>query len=235
MAREANDLAETTMRYVFLRIYSNDELRDFLTDMLEADWVLERCKGNFLFFRKRRLKNARLGIVSSEGTKRTAKGDEQIGENIEIALKKGWQLLCIGDIESVIPLRRRLYFFTQDPAAVPLEPDEVIDFQYAHRAYHATLRWAILWTLLAAAALVSTTLFMLHDGVYFVLILIDSALVALSFGAFPLFFSRRARYRHVTRQTPMPAAAHRILHRRETFLALALAALLAGVCLLLFF
>ncbi|HOG00458.1 MAG TPA: hypothetical protein PKW29_05040 [Clostridia bacterium] len=227
-------MADTTMRYMFLRIYSNGELQNALGEMLEKGWVPDRCKGNFLFFRKQRLPDARLMVVSTECSGRTPKGDKQIDEYIEIALRKGWQLLCIGDIESVIPVRRRLFFYTRDPEAAPLEPDEAIDFQYAYRAYHSTLRWAILWTLLAAATLASTILFMRQDGARFVLILIDLALLAISVCSYPLFLSRRTLYRHVTRQAPLPADSHRTLHRRETSLAVALAALLLGVGLLLF-
>lgn len=222
------------MRYFFLRIYSNFELQNALGDMLERGWVIDHCRGNFLFFRKQRLKNARLCVVSSECTKRVPKGDEQIDEQIEIALRRGWQLLCIGDFESVIPMRRRLYFYTQEPATAPLEPDETIDFQNAHRAFRSTRRWMILWTLLAAAALMSTAPFMLEDGAHAALIVIDLALLAASAAAFPLFFSRRALYRHVTRQEPLIEGSHRTLRRRESFMAAALAALLLGIALLLF-
>jgi hypothetical protein len=230
-----NIMAETTMRYLFLRIYSNDELQNTMNDMLEKGWVPDHCKGNFLFFRRQHIKGARLCIVSAECSKSTPRGDDQISEYIDIALRRGWQLLCIGDIESVIPLRRRLYFFTQDPKVAPLERDETIDFQYAYRAYHSTLRWAIFWTLLAAATLTSTILFMTQDGMHFVLILIDLALVALAVSAFPLFSSRRRLYRHVTMQEPLPSDSHRILHRRESVMAAALAALFLGITLLLFY
>jgi len=223
------------MRYVFLRIYSNDELRDFLSDMLESGWVLDRCRGNLLFFRKQRLRDARLCVISSECTGKTPEGDEQIDEHIRIALGQGWQLLCIGDIESVIPVRRRLYFYTRDPAAAATEPDEAIDFQYAYRAYRSTRRWVFLWTPLTAAALASMITFMLQNGPHAVLIWIGLALLAISAGAVPLFFSRRALYRHVTRSLPLPADSHRTLHRRESFMAAGLAALLLGAVLLLFF
>ena len=228
-------MAGTTMRYLFLRIYSNEELQKFLTEMFEKGWVPDRFKGNFLFFRKQRLKNARLCVASIECTKRTPKGDNQTDEYIEIALRKGWQLLCIGDIESIVPIRRRLYFYTQDPAALPLAPDEIIDSKNAHRAYHLTKRWVFLWTLLTAAALMSTILFMRQDGLHAVLIFLDLALVTIWVSTFPLFFSRRALYLYVTQQVPLPTDSHRTLHRRETLMAGALAVLLLSVILLLFF
>ena len=33
-------MKETTTRYLFLRIYSNDELRDYLTDMMGKGWII---------------------------------------------------------------------------------------------------------------------------------------------------------------------------------------------------
>lgn len=148
----------TTLRHLFLRIYSNGELGQYLSAMLEQGWVIHHCKGNFLFFQRRPLPRARLLAVTTECTQRDPKGDEQVDEYIQIALGKKWQLLCIGDLESVLPARRRLYFYTQDPDAVALEPDTVIDFQYAHRAYHTTLRWWIVWTVLLLAALLTLSL-----------------------------------------------------------------------------
>lgn len=86
--------------------------------MLEQGWVIHHCKGNFLFFQRRPLPRARLLAITTECTQRDPKGDEQVDEYIQIALGKKWQLLCIGDLESVLPARRRLYFYTQDPDAV---------------------------------------------------------------------------------------------------------------------
>ena len=227
-------MADTTARYLFLRIYSNDELRDYLTGMLAQGWVIDHCKGNLLFFRKQVLKNARLMVVTTECTKRVPVGDEQVDEYIDIAKRSGWQLLCIGDFESVIPMRRRLYFYTKEPDAAPLPPDETIDFQYACRARGSTLRWMLIWSLLAVAASLSTGLFMAADGLHATLILIDAPLVALAVCSGFLFFNRRALYRFVTSGTPMHADVPHALRRWETRMTAALAALFAGVLLLLF-
>ena len=73
------------MRYLFLRIYGNDELCAYLTNMLERGWIIDHGRGNFLFFRKQRLPDARLAVVSTECTKRLPTDDEQVDESIGIA------------------------------------------------------------------------------------------------------------------------------------------------------
>ena len=40
---------KTSLRYVFFRLYSNDELLDFLKEQLKNGLVLDHCKGNFFF------------------------------------------------------------------------------------------------------------------------------------------------------------------------------------------
>lgn len=226
-------VAGTVMRYVFLRIYSNDELQSLLTELMEQGLVIDHCKGNFLFFRKRRIKGARLCVVTTECSKPSAKDDEQVAEYIDIARKQGWQLLCVGDYESLLPMRRRLYFYTCDPAVEPLEPDEAIDFQNAYRAYHATAKWTAAWILLAAAALVSTVPFMLMDGLHLSLVILDAALLAVSAAAMLLCFDRKRLYDHVTRSKPFPKDSYLRLRKRETFMLRAMAAVLAGMALLL--
>lgn len=228
-------MADTTTRYLFLRIYGNDELCAYLTGMLEQGWVIDHCKGNFLFFRKQRIPNARLAVVSTECTKRMPKGDEQVEESIAIARKKGWQLLCIGDFESLMPVRRRLYFYTQDSEVKPLNPDAAIDFQYARRAYHTTIRWSVIWALLSAAALASTLPFMQLDGLHPVLLLLDAALLALTASSVFLFRNRRAFYLHVTKGMALPPNSLRLLRRWENRMAASLAALFGGLILLLVF
>lgn len=49
---------KTSLRYVFFRLYSNDELLDFLKEQLKNGLVLDHCKGNFFFFRRWQLQNA---------------------------------------------------------------------------------------------------------------------------------------------------------------------------------
>lgn len=223
----------TVLRYVFLRIYSNDELLRFLTKLLREGLVIDHCRGNFLFFRRQELKKARLCVVTTECSKPSPQEDEQVMEYIDIALKQGWQLLCIGDYESLLPMRRRLYFYTCDPRVAPLEPDEAIDFQNAYRAYHSTAKWTAAWTLLAAAALVSTVLFMLADGLHLSLLVLDAALLAVAAGAMMLCFDRKRLYDHVTKKKPLPGDSDVSLRRRERFMLGAMAAVLAGMVLLL--
>ena len=223
----------TPLRHLFLRIYSNGELGQYLSAMLEQGWVIHHCKGNFLFFQRRPLPRARLLAITTECTQRDPKGDEQVDEYIQIALGKKWQLLCIGDLESVLPARRRLYFYTQDPDAVALEPDTVIDFQYAHRAYHTTLRWWIVWTVLLLAALLTTIPFMAYVGPQPPFLLIDAALLILTVSACVLFWDRRGLYRHVTRQTPWANRDLKRFRRWESILAGSLFALLVGLVWLL--
>lgn len=223
----------SALRYVFLRIYSNDELQRFLTKLLREGLVIDHCRGNFLFFRRQQLKKARLCVVTTECSKPSAQEDEQVAEYIDIAQKQGWQLLCVGDYESLLPMRRRLYFYTCDSKVKPLEPDEAIDFQNAYRAYHSTAKWTAAWTLLAAAALVSTVLFMLADGLHPLLALLDTALLAVAAGAMMLCFDRKKLYDHVTKQKPFPADSDTALRRRERFMLGAMTAALAAMLLLL--
>ena len=95
-------------------------------------------------------------------------------------------------------------FLHPGPGRGSLEPDTVIDFQYAHRAYHTTLRWWIVWTVLLLAALLTTIPFMAYVGPQPPFLLIDAALLILTVSACVLFWDRRGLYRHVTRQTPGP-------------------------------
>lgn len=226
-------MADTSMRYLLLRIYGNDELCTYLAGMLEQGWVIDHCRGNLLFFRKQRLPNARLAVASVECTKRLPKDDEQVDEFIGIALRQGWQLLCVGDFESLLPVRRRLYFYTQDSQAKPLEADEAVDFQYARRAYYTAMRWLVIWALLAAAALASTLPFMLLFGWYPALLLIDGSLLSLVLSSAFLLFNRRALYRHVIEGIPLPPNSLPQLRGWETCMAVSLAALFTGLLMLL--
>ena len=224
---------KTIMRYLYLRIYSNDELQAYLTDMLAKGWVIEKTHGNFVFFRAHDLKNARLCVVTTECTDRSPKYDDQVNEYIEIALRLGWQLLCIGDYESVLPMRRRLYFYTCDPGVEPLEPDEAIDFQNGYRAGKSTRKWRIGWLLLALAALLTTIPFMAVDGISLPLLLIDGALLSAALAAHRLAKNRNALYLHVTEGLPFPLAAPNVLRRLEDHLTASLTALLIGMFMLL--
>ena len=223
-----------TVKYLFLRIYSNDELQAYLSDMLQKGWVIDHCKGNFLFFRKQRITGARLCVTTTECNLRVPKGDEQVDETIEIAKKKGWQLLCIGDVESVLPMRRRIYLYTQDDNAQPIEPDEVIDFQYGYRAYHSTLRLTIFWALLCAAALWSTISFMLLDGVHFAFLVIDASALTIALSSLLLFLDRKALYQCIVEETPPKGDAYLRLRSRETLMIGGLIAMAAGIVLMLF-
>lgn len=223
----------TALRYVFLRIYSNDELQRFLTKLMKEGLVIDHCRGNFLFFRRQQMKKARLCVVTTDCSKPSPQEDEQVIEYIDIAKAKGWQLLCIGDYESLLPMRRRLYFYTCDPKVKPLEPDEAIDFQNAYRAYHSTAKWTAAWILLAAAALVSTVLFMLADGLHLSLALLDAALLAVAAGEMMLCFDRKKLYDHVTKKKPFPKDSDIALRKRERFMMGAMGVALAAILILL--
>lgn len=225
--------AAPLLRYVFLKSYSNSELQAFLTGLLEKDLVIDHTHGNFFFFRRWHLKDARLCVVSADCSKKKAAEDEQILEYLDIAKKSGWQLLCVGDYESLLPMRRRLYFYTADPSLPPLEPDEAIDFQNAHRAFHGAVRQAALWILLTAFALVSTVSFMLAAGFYFAMAFLDCALLAVSGAAMALCFDRKRLYDHVTKKKPFPDTSHLRLRRLETALLGSMGALVLSMVLLL--
>ena len=96
---------KTSLRYVFFRLYSNDELLDFLKEQLKNGLVLDHCKGNFFFFRRWQLQNARLCVISIPCSKPRVEDDDEVQEYLDIAKRKGWQLLCVGDYESLLPMR----------------------------------------------------------------------------------------------------------------------------------
>lgn len=224
---------KTTMRYLYLRIYSNEELQAYLSKMLEAGWAITKTKGNFLFFRRHQLKNARLCVVSTECTDRSPEYDDQVNEYIDIALRLGWQLLCIGDYESVLPMRRRLYFYTCDPDVAPLEPDEAIDFNNGYRAGKETRKWKWSWLLLCIAAWLTTIPFMLQGGFALPLVLVDGALASAAAAAHRLAEDRQKLYRSVTEGIPYEMKDPSVLRRKENHLTASLAVLLLGMLLLL--
>lgn len=195
---------KTSLRYVFFRLYSNDELLDFLKEQLKNGLVLDHCKGNFFFFRRWQLQNARLCVISIPCSKPRVEDDDEVQEYLDIAKRKGWQLLCVGDYESLLPMRRRLYFYTCDDRAQPLEQDEAADFQNAYRAYHASLRSSVAWVLLAALGLVATVPFMLADGLNFAMPVLDAALLVSACAAMTLHLNRRTLYRSVTKKRRFP-------------------------------
>lgn len=152
---------------------------------------------------------------------------------LDIAKRKGWQLLCVGDYESLLPMRRRLYFYTCDDHAQPLEQDEAADFQNAYRAYHASLRSSVAWVLLAALGLVATVPFMLADGLNFAMPVLDAALLVSACAAMTLHLNRRTLYRSVTKKTPLPEDLGLRLRRCESLRLWSMGAVLAGMVLLL--
>ena len=164
--------------------------------------MLDHCKGNFFFFRRWQLQNARLCVISIPCSKPRTEDDDEVQEYLDIAKRKGWQLLCVGDYESLLPMRRRLYFYTCDDHAQPLEQDEAADFQNAYRAYHASLRSSVAWVLLAALGLVATVPFMLADGLNFAMPVLDAALLVSACAAMTLHLNRRTLYRREKKKTP---------------------------------
>lgn len=227
-------MKETTTKYLLLRIYSNDELCDYLTDMLNQGWVIDKCRGNLITFRRQAINNARLAVVTTECTKPNPNEDEQVTEYISIALKKGWQLLCIGDFESLIPMRRRLYFYTCDADATPFDPDEVIDFQYACRARSSTIRWIVTWSILALAVSLSTGMFMAAYGLSLVLLLMDASLWALVIASIRLYLDRKKLYWAVIKNQSQSPGSYIPLRKREGFMIAAMGWLLLSILLALF-
>ena len=219
---------KTSLRYVFFRLYSNDELLDFLKEQLKNGLVLDHCKGNFFFFRRWQLQNARLCVISIPCSKPRVEDDDEVQEYLDIAKRKGWQLLCVGDYESLLPMRRRLYFYTCDDRAQPLEQDEAADFQNAYRAYHASLRSSVAWVLLAALGLVATVPFMLADGLNFAMPVLDAALLVSACAAMTLHLNRRTLYRSVTKKTPLPEDLGLRLRRCENLRLWSMGAVLAA-------
>ena len=71
---------KTSLRYVFFRLYSNDELLDFLKEQLKNGLVLDHCKGNFFFFRRWQLQNARLCVISIPCSKPRVEDDDEVQE-----------------------------------------------------------------------------------------------------------------------------------------------------------
>ena len=75
---------KTSLRYVFFRLYSNDELLDFLKEQLKNGLVLDHCKGNFFFFRRWQLQNARLCVISIPCSKPRVEDDDEVQEYLDI-------------------------------------------------------------------------------------------------------------------------------------------------------
>ena len=75
---------KTSLRYVFFRLYSNDELLDFLKEQLKNGLVLDHCKGNFFFFRRWQLQNARLCVISIPCSKPRIEDDDEVQEYLDI-------------------------------------------------------------------------------------------------------------------------------------------------------
>lgn len=222
------------IRYIFLRLYSNGELEDYLSEQIKQGWILDRCRGNLLFFhRGEAVKAPCLWVSTTECTKRRPEEDEEVLEYLAIAAHQGWRPLCVGDVESLLPMRRRLYFQAESRGR-KLEEDEAIRFQYARRAHQTTLRWLVLWTLLAAAGLITSFSFMAAVQVHPVFLLLDMALCLLVCSAVFLFFDRLALYRHVTKLTPLRKRSWRSLRKKECALQAGMALLCLGLVLLLF-
>ena len=80
---------KTSLRYVFFRLYSNDELLDFLKEQLKNGLVLDHCKGNFFFFRRWQLQNARLCVISIPCSKPRVEDDDEVQEYLGIAQAQG--------------------------------------------------------------------------------------------------------------------------------------------------
>lgn len=228
------NLAEknTTLRYIFLRIYSNNELQSFLTELLGQGLVIDHCRGNFLFFRNQQMTNARLHVATTECSKPSAVDDEQVTEYINIAQKKGWQLLCIGDYESLLPMRRRLYFYTFDNTVEPLELDDAINFQNAHRAFHSTLKWTIAWFLLDVLVLISTISFMLTYGPNLAMLFLDISLLSVLVTTMLLCFNRKKFYDHVNKGKPFLTNSFHALRKRENLMLYAMVAVIIGMLLI---
>ena len=172
-------------------------------------------------------------MVSIPCSKLRTEDDDEVQEYLDIAKRKGWQLLCVGDYESLLPMRRRLYFYTCDDRVQPLEQDEAADFQNAYRAYHASLRSSVAWVLLAALGLVATVPFMLADGLNFAMPVLDAALLVSACAAMTLHLNRRTLYRSVTKTTPLPEDLGLRLRRCENLRLWSMGAVLAGMVLLL--
>ncbi len=221
----------STIRYLLLRLYSNNELETYLYHEMQHGWIIDHCRGNFFHFRRNTIKNARLCVATTECTKAISDNDDQVNEFIEIALRKGWQLLCVGDFESLVPMRRRLYFYTNDQEVAPLEGDAIIDFQNAHRAHCSTLKWTMLWTFFCIAALVTTIPFMLETGFQILLLLLNVSLLFSALSSAILFINRRQLYRHVAYDKPISSNNARLFIKLERVMLYALS--FVGVCILL--
>lgn len=219
------------IRYLFLQLYSNEELCAYLAEQQTHGWVLKRCLGNFLSFQKAQpVKKPRLCVAATECSKRRPEEDEEVAEYVEIAERRGWKLLCIGDFEGVLPMRRRLYFQAQDKHARALEPDEVISYQFARRAHRTAIRWGVCWTLLALASLFFSLSFMGAYGAHPALLLVDAALTVLACASLFLLFDRRALYRFVTKKGAPTPRGWKALRTKECALEGGLVFLL--LCLL---
>ena len=142
-------MRQKIIRYLLLQFYENAELTQYLVFQAQNGYVLSQIKGNFFTFEKRpALEQARFSVLTASGNGADVTLDDAVLEQQSIALKQGWQSLCTGGIEALMPARRRMYFYTLDKSVQPLEPDALQDKRTAKSVRRAALRWCVVWLIL---------------------------------------------------------------------------------------
>lgn len=222
------------LRYYFTRIYTNDEMDRILTSMFAEGLVLESCKGNYLFFKRKEMDKARMQTITIQSSGRIPDEDPDVKEYIQYALQQGWRLLCIGSVESLVPMRRRLYFFTQDATAAPMPPDASAGYFEANRAKSVTFRWILFWGMLMFAVLFTSVPFMTAEGIALPLLLLSVSLTVLTAVSVVMHFNRRAALQNVISGDDVPSFLTRRLRLLEKIMGVGFVLLIIGMIALLF-
>jgi len=142
-------MRQKIIRYLLLQFYENTELTQYLACQARNGYVLSQIKGNFFVFERRpALEQARFSVLTVSGNGAEVTLDDAVLEQQSIARKQGWQTLCTGGVEALVPARKRVYFYTLDESTQPLEPDAPLDERIAKSTRRAALRWCVVWLIL---------------------------------------------------------------------------------------
>ncbi len=226
------------LRYLFLHNYGNHQLEAYLRKMVEKGYVLDHCRGNFLYFRELNMTDTKFLVLFLECTTRDIIHDDKLNETIDTMLDFGWQLLAIGDLENLIPLRRRLYFFSKDPDASVRQARKLNLFEpqeLARRSRKNAFRRCLLWLLLTPPALYSMgTDFSAYPVLFS---MIGCGLIAALIGSFTIWLLQHKKYTRLKAGKKLDKSRinHSVSRQRfyESVLLLGLITLFVGLILLL--
>lgn len=209
-------------RYLFLQLYDDAELCAFLSNMQHQGYMLQRVKGNRMYFVSQNAKEKRIHITTSESMRLETDQDILIRSKRLEMEALGWELLCVGAYENTLPARRRLYLATSDPNAAT--PAEEMEDNHSLKAIQTTLAWAVMWVFFLVLALYSG----LTRGLSLPLVLMDLSLLVLACCTLVMHINRKNRVHDLNEGTDDPAASFAALRRAEAIMLCAMVFLFLG-------